>query len=480
MEQQSSRVLAEEKVGRLMRRFAVPCVISLLVGALYNIVDQIFIGWGVGAEGNAATTVVFPLTVVALAVAVMIGDGACAFVSLSLGARETERAHRSVGSAVTLSVLAGAALTAVYLLFAPTLLTVFGAGKGTQIYAYAEEYFFTITLGIPLYLFGQAVNPIIRSDGAPRFAMAATLSGAILNVILDPVAIFVLHWGMMGAAAATVAGQLVTAVLSAWYLARMKTMRLTRRSFRLSLPLLGRFLPLGICSFLSQISMVLAMAATNNMLRVYGAADPVYGLAENSSIPLAVLGIVMKVFQIVISVVVGMAAGCIPIVGYNIGAGRNDRARGVFLRLLAAEAAVGAAALAAVECFPGQLIAVFGTGSPLYEAFAVRTFRIYLCMLLPACVNKAAFIFLQSLGKPWLSTGLSFLREVALGVPLVLLLPRLFGLDGILYSMPLADALTFGVSAVVLAQTWRELGGGSPRELLRVPARVKKIPARSE
>lgn len=464
---QANSFLEREKIGKLMAKYAVPCVISLLVGALYNIVDQIFIGWGVGAEGNAATTVVFPLTVVALAVAVMIGDGCCAFVSISLGAKDFDKAHRSVGTAVVLSLAAGAALTAVYFVFQDRLLVLFGATEGTATFAYAREYFGYISSGILVYMFGQAMNPIIRSDGSPRFAMVSTLTGAVLNVILDPVAIFGLHWGMMGAAAATVVGQLVTAVMSVWYLRRMKSLRLRRESFRVSWGLARKFIPLGFCSFLSQISMVVAMAATNNMLRVYGALDPVYGLAENSYIPLAVLGIVMKVFQIVISVVVGLAAGCIPVVGYNIGAGRNDRARGIFARLLGAETAIGAAAFILVMFFPRQLIGVFGTGGELYTAFAVRTFRVYLCMIVLACVNKATFIFLQSLGKPWTSAFLSLFREVILAVPLVILLPRFFGLDGILYSMPAADIVTFAASAVVIAKTWRALSEPAPRLELR-------------
>jgi len=451
---ETHRSLLTQPVGRLMTRYAVPCVISLLVGALYNIVDQIFIGRGVGYLGNGATSVVFPLTVLALALAVMVGDGACSYISIRLGHGDAESAARTVGSAVLLSLALAAALTALYFLFMRPLLLLFGGTAANM--GYACAYFRWIAAGVPLYMLGNTLNPIIRADGSPRFAMAATLAGAILNVILDPIAIFGLHWGMMGAAAATVAGQALTAVLSVAYLFRMRSMKLTRASFRPSRALTRAYVPLGFCSFLSQLSVVLCMAATNRMLVKYGAQS-----AYGADIPLTVLGIVMKVFQIVISVTVGMAAGCIPIVGYNYGAGRNDRARGVLRRLIAAEALLGLIGLAGAELFPRQLIAVFGSGGALYEAFAVRTFRIYLCMLVLACVNKAAFIFLQSLGRPWLSTLLSLFREVALGVTLAILLPVFFGLDGILWSMPVSDVLAFAVSGWVLRRTDRQLDSNS-------------------
>ena len=461
MEQKSNAFLEKEKVGTLMRKYAVPCIISLLVAALYNIVDQIFIANAsyLGSYGNAANTVVFPLTVVALAVAVMIGDGCCAFVSISLGADEKENAHRSIGSAVVLCILASVFLTAVYFLFRDPILTMFGWRVIEETFRYSKEYFIYISMGIPFYMFGQAMNPIIRSDGSPRFAMISTLAGAVINIILDPLFIFVFRWGMMGAAVATVIGQVVTALLAVWYLFHMKAVKLEKVSFLVSGRLTKKFLPLGICSFLSQISLVAAMAAINNMIRKYGALDPVFGQTEYAQIPMAVVGIVMKFFQIVISISVGMAAGCIPIVGYNIGAGRKDRARALFTRLLTAEAAVGAAALLIVELFPRQLIAVFGAANErvYYTDFAVKSFRIYLCMMIFACVNKATFIYLQSLGKALLSTVLSMVREVVFGVGFALLLPLFFGLDGVLYSMPVSDILTFLVSAAVIRYTYRTL-----------------------
>ena len=461
MEQKSNAFLETESVGTLMRRYAIPCITSLLVGALYNIVDQIFIANAsyLGSYGNAANTVVFPLTVVALAIAVMIGDGCCAFVSISLGKGEVGEAKKSVGNAVVLAVACSVLLTALYLIFADSIITMFGGTVNEETFHYSQEYFFYISLGIPFYMFGQAMNPIIRADGDPKFAMISTLAGAVFNLILDPIFIFGCKWGMMGAAVATVLGQIVTAALAVWYLCRMKTVKPQKGDFRLCATVYARMLTLGITSFLSQISLVAAMAAINNMLRKYGALDPIFGQEQYAQIPMAVVGIVMKFFQIVISIVVGMAAGCIPVVGYNMGAGKKTRVRELFTKLLLSEALVGLIALVLAEGFPRQLIAIFGAKneSVYYTDFAVKAFRTYLCMMVLACVDKACFIFLQAVGKALPSTMLSMVREVVFGVGFALLLPRFFGLDGVLYSMPVSDVLTFVIAAVMIVKTYREL-----------------------
>jgi len=405
MNTKSNSFLETEPLGKLMGKYAVPCVISLLVAALYNIVDQIFIANAdyLGSYGNAANTVVFPLTVVALSIAVMIGDGCCAFVSISLG--------------------------------------------------------------VPFYMFGQAMNPIIRSDGSPQLAMASTLLGALVNIILDPVFIFVCKWGMMGAAVATVMGQILTAVLAVWYLFHMKAVGLEKNSFRFHGAVIKKYIPMGICSFLSQISLVMAMAAIQNMTLKYSALDPVFGQEQYTQIPMAVLGIVMKFFQIVISIAVGLAAGCIPVVGYNIGAGRKDRARALFTRLLTAEAIVGGVALVIVEVFPLQLIGVFGAAneSIYYTQYALKCFRVYLCMTILATVNKGTFIYLQSLGRAFASTAISLVREVVFGVGFALVLPLKFGLDGVLYSMPVSDVLTFVICVAVIMYTYQTLRTECPK-----------------
>lgn len=463
MENQNQSFLADEKIGKLMRRYAVPCIISLLVGALYNIVDQIFIANAsyLGSYGNAANTVVFPLTVIALAISVMIGDGCCAFSSLCLGKNDSKDASHSMGNSIVLTIVCSIILTLIYLIFMDSIISMFGGTVNAETFKYSKEYFFWISLGIPFYMFGQAMNPVIRADGSPKFAMISTVLGAIINIILDPVFIFGFKLGMMGAAIATVIGQIATALLAVWYLFHAKVIKLSINDFKLDIQIIKHTLSLGICSFLSQISLVAAMAVINNMIRKYGAKDAIFSQAEYAQIPMAVVGIVMKVFQIVISIVVGMAAGCIPIVGFNMGAGLKDRVKNLFTKLLISEACVGAIALIIVEFFPNALIQIFGAAneSAYYTDFAIKSFRIYLCMIIFACINKAAFIFLQAMGKAAASTALSMTREIVFGVGFALLLPMFFGLDGVLYSMPVSDILTAVISAIIIIVTYKELSG---------------------
>lgn len=444
-----------------MGKYAIPCIISLLVGALYNIVDQIFIANAdyLGSYGNAANTVVFPLTVIALAISVMIGDGCCAFVSLSLGKKKIEDAKNSMGNSILLTVILSLILTAIYLIFSNQIISAFGGTVNEETFAHSKEYFFWITLGIPFYMFGQAMNPVIRADGNPKFAMISTLAGALINIIFDPIFIFLFKWGMMGAAVATVLGQIVTAVLAIWYLFNTRVVKLSIENLTPNLFVIKNTLLLGLCSFLAQISLVAAMAAINNMICKYGALDEIFGLEQFAQIPMAVVGIVMKFFQIVISVSIGMAAGCIPIVGYNMGANLSSRVKKLFTGLLIAESILGAVALIIVEVFPSLLIQIFGAAneSIYYTDFAIKAFRIYLCMIILACINKATFIFLQAMGKAAVSTMLSMVREIVFGVGFTLLLPIFFGLDGVLYSMPLSDILTALISGIVIILTYKQL-----------------------
>ena len=422
METQSNAFLGTEKISRLTRRFALPCVVSLLVGALYNIVDQIFIANAdyLGSYGNAANTVVFPLTVIALAIATMIGDGCCAFVSISLGAKNEEDAHRGVGTAIVALVASSLALAALYLLFLDPILTMFGARVNEETFRLSREYFFYIALGVPFYMFGQALNPIIRSDGSPRFAMITLLAGALTNCVLDPIFIYTCRWGMMGAAVATVAGQVLSALMSLGYLFHMKAVRLRRDSFKPRGGLLRRILSLGMTSFLSQVSIVLSMAAVLNMVKKYGAMDAVFGQEQYAQIPTAVL-----------------------------------------------EAVVGLIATIVFECFPRQLIGIFGAAneSVHYTRFAVRCIRVFLSMTALSCVNKGAFIFLQAMGKAGLSTALSMLREIVFGVGLPLVLPLFWGLDGIMFFMPGADILTGIAAVIVIVRICRDLNGPEEEEV---------------
>ena len=451
MNEIANQELGQAPVGKLMCRFAIPCIMSLLVSALYNIVDQIFVGRGVGYLGNGATNVVFPVTVITLAFALAIGDSCAAFLSLCQGQQDTENAHHSVGNAVPLTVLAGLALTALFAVGRDGCLAAFGVTEANR--AYAVEYFTYLLPGIPFYMFGTAMNSVIRADGSPAFAMLSTLIGCVMNVILDPIAIFVLHMGMKGAALATISGQIVTALMAVWYLAKKrKSFRLKSASFRLSGHLLRRFLPLGLSSFITQVSIVAIMAAMNNVLVIYGAKSP-YG----ADIPMTVVGIVMKVFQIVIAVVVGIAAGSQPLVGYNYGAGHVDRVRQILKTMMAAEIAVGLISLLCFQLFPRQITALFGSGDALYEEFAVMAFRTFLCTIPLCCVQKAGSIFLQSLGRPLEAMSLSLLREIVLSIPLAIVLPMAFGVMGALYSAPVADVVSCAITVVILTRVMGKL-----------------------
>lgn len=462
MSVETNNYLETESLGKLMRKYAFPCVISMLVAALYNIVDQIFIANAsyLGSYGNAANTIVFPMTVVAIAIAVMIGNGCCAFVSLSLGSKKKEDAANGVGNAIVSVVVVSLVLTAIYLIFQTPILRLFGADVNEETFRLSKEYFFWITLGIPFYMFGQAMNPIIRSDGNQGYAMAMLLVGAIFNIVFDPICIFVLKWGMMGAAVATIGGQILSAALALAYLFRMRITPLNKQCFTLQKRLIGRILSLGVSDFLSQFSIVLSMAATINMAVKYGALDPVFSQAEYSQIPTAIAGIVSKFYQVIISVSVGLAAGCTPIVGYNYGAKRYDRVRGVMIRLMAAQALFGLATSAIFLAFPNQLMLIFGSAkeSTYYTEFAVWFIRCQLFLLPLACVNKASFIFLQALGKPRQASVLSVSREFILGVGFTLLLPMIGGLYALPFFMPAADTVTFIAVAVVLLRIKKELG----------------------
>lgn len=452
MNQNSNQYLAEEKISKLMLKFSIPCIMALLVSSLYNIVDQIFIGRGVGYLGNGATNVVFPLTIMALAIALMVGDGCAAFLSICQGKKDSDSAHRSVGNAIVVVVVAGVALALLFTLAKEDLLRAFGATENNI--SYAREYFDIIVLGIPFYIFGNAMNSIIRADGSPQFAMLSTLLGCVMNVILDPIAIFVLGWGMRGAALATIAGQIVTAALAFFYLLHPKSFKLQQDSFLPSFKMLGQILPLGISSFLTQVSIVIIMAVMNNTLVAYGAQS-----RFGADIPMTVMGIVMKVFQIVIAVVVGIAAGAQPIVGYNYGAGRYDRVKAIYIAMIKAECAVGLVATLCFELFPLQITQLFGSEDGLYNEFAIMAFRIYLSTMLLCCVQKATSIFLQSLGKPVQSLGLSLLRDIILSVPLILLLPRALGVTGPLFSAPIADVISLVFVVAMMAPVFKELNG---------------------
>ena len=446
-------------VKKLLLQLMIPAVVAQVVNLLYNIVDRIYIGHieGIGAAALTGVGLFAPILMLLNAFAMLIGAGGAPRTAIALGQDNKDEAEKIIGNSFTMLLFFAVVLTAGFYAGAPALLRLFGASDATLPYAVAYGRIYI--LGSVFVLLVMGMNPFITTQGFAKISMLTTVIGAVINIILDPILIFVFKWGMMGAAVATVIGQVVTAVLAVWYLLHMKIIRPEKGDYRLKGSICGRTLTLGMTSFLSQISLVAAMAAINNMIRKYGALDAVFGQEQYAQIPMAVVGIVMKFFQIVISIVVGMAAGCIPVVGFNMGAKKLTRVKELFTKLLLAEAAVGTVALVLVELLPRQLIALFGAAneSVYYTDFAVKSFRIYLCMIILACVNKACFIFLQAMGKAAESTALSMVREVVFGVGFALLLPRFFGLDGVLYSMPLSDILTFLIAGYLICKTYREL-----------------------
>lgn len=449
--------LLTAKIPSLIVKYSIPCIVSLLVAALYNIVDQLFIANAdyLGAYGNAANNVVFPLTMVALAITTMIGDGCCTFASMSLGKGDKESASKAVGMSISLLVLSSLVITAIYLLFPSLIIKAFGGDVKQETYNLSKEYFFWISLGIPFYMFGQGVNPIIRSDGNPEKALLVLLSGAIVNIILDPIFIFGLYLGMMGAAVATVAGQVVSALLSLVFIIKMKTMKIEKSSFVIRWNYVKRIIALGFSSFLSQISVVLSMAAVLNMLKKYGMKDPIFSQPLYAHIPVAVVGIVMKLFQIVISMSIGLATGCIPVVDYNNGAGKSDRVVKIIKTLMVIELALGLISSIILVGGKNILITIFGgNGESIhYTTFAQKAIISFLSLLILSTFNKGATIFLKAAGDAKSAAVLSVLREIIMGVGLPILLPYFFGLDGLLWFMPIGDLITTIFSVLYLVET---------------------------
>ena len=457
---QKENKLGVMPIDKLIWNMSLPIIISMLVQALYNIVDSVFVSW-VSEASLTAVSLAFPAQNLMISLASGTAVGVNALMGRALGAKDQKRADTVAMNGLFLAFV-GFVLCAVLGL----TLSDFYFRSQTDVEEIIQmgNRYLMIVMGASVGIFGQMMlERLLQGTGHSILSMYTQGTGAVINIILDPIFIFVFKMGVAGAAVATVIGQVVTAVLSVWYLLHMKITRPAKGDYRLKGTICGRTLTLGMTSFLSQISLVAAMAAINNMIRKYGALDPVFGQEQYAQIPMAVVGIVMKFFQIVISIVVGMAAGCIPIVGFNMGAGKSARVKELFTKLLLAEAAVGAVALVLVEVFPRRLIALFGAAneSVYYTDFAVKSFRIYLCMIILACVNKACFIFLQAMGKAGESTALSMVREVVFGVGFALLLPRFFGLDGVLYSMPMSDLLTFVIAAYLIAKTYRELNTGT-------------------
>lgn len=473
--------LVKAPVGKLMAKYAIPNIISLVVSALYNIVDQLFIANAdyLGSYGNAANTVVFPLTVICLSIAIMLGDGTNAFFTYCVGAKEVNKGRRSVGTSAVCVTLIGILFMAVYLIFGDQILVLFGANVNAETFANAQEYLFWIALGIPFYMLGQCLSPIICGDGSPNYAMKTMLVGCAINIVFDPILIYVTKWGMMGAAVATIAGQIVACLLNVRYLMHMKSIKLTKEDLSIDVQSLKNILPLGMTSFFAQISIVLSMVVVNNVLNKYGALDPIFSQAEYAQIPLAVVGIVFKFFQIIVSIAIGLSSGCIPIIGYNRGAGRFDRLRELLKKLLTAEFIVGLAAFIIFEVFARHISYLFGAAneSIYYQDFAIKCIRLFLSMVFISTINKGFMIYMQGLGKAGPSTFVSVLREIVGGVGLPLILPVFFGFEGILYFMPVAEIMTFIFTLYYLKKVSAELKENEQLQLAGTNMTVSVTPA---
>ena len=444
-------ILGFEKIGKLIRKFAIPAIIAMLVNSLYNIVDQIFIGWGVGYLGNGATNIVFPLTMIALAFSLMFGDGASAFLSLKLGEKNKDEAAKGIGAGILLSVVVSLVYTFVVLIFLPQLLNFFGCTD--ELRDYATSYGRISAIGFPFMMLGVTLNSMIRADGSPKYSMTTMLLGAALNTCLDPIFIFIFKMGVDGAAIATVAAQILTFLLNVIYLKKFKSIKISVGIFRCKFAILKKVSILGISSFITQMAIVFVMATENNMLGKYG-AESEFG----ANIPITVLGIVMKIGQILNSIIIGLAAGSQPIIGYNYGAKNYVRVKKTLKIVLITSVMISTIAFILFQCIPDKLIMIFGSQSdPKYVEFAIIAFRIYLMFCIVNGVQIPAGIFFQAIGKSAKSAIVSLSRQILILIPAMIILGHFFGIHGLLYSGPLADGVAFLIALTFLIIEFKKL-----------------------
>ncbi len=454
-------ILGKEKIGKLIRKFSIPCIISLLVNSLYNIVDQIFIGWGVGYLGNGATNVVFPLTMICLAFSLMFGDGASAYLSLKLGEKKKEEAGKGVANGIAMSVIIALIMCAITLGFLPQLLKVFGCTDNLR--EYALKYGYIIAIGLPFMMIGTTLNSIIRADGNPKYAMTSMVLGAILNTILDPIFIFVFKMGVEGAAIATVISQIFTFIINICYIKKFKSVTLNKESFKIKASVARKVAMLGISSFITQMSIVVVMAFENNLLGKYGGQSK-FG----SEIPITVLGIVMKISQILNSIIIGIAAGAQPIIGYNYGAGKYDRVKRTLKTVLGLSVIISTIAFILFQTIPDKLISIFGSGDANYMEFACIAFRTYLMLVICNGIQIPSGIFFQAIGKSVKSAVLSLSRQILFLIPAMVTFGKLWGIDGILYAGPFADGLAFLIALTLLILEVKHLRNNENKETVTV------------
>ena len=457
MEQEN--ILGKEKIGKLIRKFSIPCIISMLVNSLYNIVDQIFIGQGVGYLGNGATNVVFPLVMIGLSFSLMFGDGASAYLSLKLGEKKKKEAEIGIGNGILLSTIVSIIFCIATLIFLPQLLKLFGCTENLK--SYALTYGSIIAIGLPFSMIGTTLNSIIRADGSPKYSMITMVAGAILNTILDPIFIFVLHKGVEGAAIATVISQILTFVLNIAYVKRFKTIKITKDCLKLRANVCKKIATLGISSFITQMSIVCVMTAENNLLGKYG-AESKFG----AEIPITVLGIVMKINQILNSIIIGIAAGSQPILGYNYGAKKFDRVKQTLKIVLGSSIIISTIAFILFQTIPDKLILIFGSGDENYMEFACLAFRTYLLLCIFNGVQIPSGIFFQAIGKSTKSAILSLSRQIVILIPSMIILSHIFGIIGVLAAGPVADGLAFILAAILLAREIKHLKNNGTEKVI--------------
>lgn len=448
---EKENILGTEKIGKLLAKFAIPGIISMVVNSLYNIVDQIFIGQGVGYLGNGATTVIFPMITFAMAFSLLFGDGSATFLSLKLGEKKEDEAARGTGAGIIGFVGIGIIITILYLIFLEPLCKLFGASEA--ILPYAKDYGRIITYGLPFCAVCAGGASIIRADGNPKFNMIGLFAGTIINVVLDPIFIFVFHWGVKGAAFATILGQFANAVLNIYYFSKkMRNVSLNRFVFRKSISYIPRVSKLGISSFITQMALVVAMATRNNVLVTYGAKSK-YG----SDIPVTTLGITMKTFTIIMSIVLGLSAGAQPIFGYNYGSGKYDRVKKTFKLVAVLSTIICTVAFFLAQFKPLAIISIFGSESDLYNEFAIKCMKIYLMLIPTVGIQIMSGIFFQALGYPVQASILSLSKQIIFQLPETILLPVFMGVEGVLWAGPVSDVLAFTTMIVMFLIYWKKI-----------------------
>ncbi len=442
--------LATAPIGKLIAKYAIPCVVSLVVNGLYNIVDQIFIGNEVGYLGNSATNVVFPLTILCVAIGTLFGDGTATYLSLKLGEHRSEDAKKGVATGIILSVVAGLAIFAISAIFLKQIVYLFGCTETIE--PYALGYGSIIMIGFPFVLVSTTLNSIIRADGSPKIAMLSMVSGAIFNTIADPIFIFIFKWGVEGAALATIMGQIIAFIIALSYIKKWKCIKLQRADYKFSIQHYKAIVPLGISSFINQMAIVIMTAVINNALTASGTKS-VYG----TDIPLAAMGITLKVNQIFLFIVVGIASGAQPIIGFNFGMKNFRRVMKTFN--ICVISATGAAVIASIifQFAPMTIVSLFGAESDLYNDFAVKSFRIFLLFCILNGFQTVASIFLQAIERPIQAMLLSLSRQIVFLVPFVIILPKYLGVEGVLWAGPVADALAFVLALIITVIVIRKL-----------------------